>query len=131
MNGMELKQCPFCEQYILCDENEDVIDCCMCAGTKIYRKRFVEYEKMSVLLKKLCKEGCDENMEEEIRKLLRPVSKEAYLFLEYALDTVISCHVEEVNVKLIDGTTVKITPKILERKNENKWYRIMEGKWLN
>ena len=118
MNGTELKQCPFCGQYMMCDEHEDVRDYCTCDGAKKYQTRMTAYANWSIRLKKLCGEGCDEDEDtsKEIRAVFKPISEEAYQILSDALYAVVFQQIGKVSVNLADGTTVTITPQSLERK---------------
>lgn len=118
MNNTELKQCPFCGQFMLCEEERDIRECCTCDGAKKYHARTNTYQSMSAQLKKLCGEGCDEDSEtpERIRAVFKPVSEEAYKLLDDILHAVIFRQIGKTSVVLADGTILIISPESITRK---------------
>lgn len=118
MAETKLKQCPFCGQYMLCDDGYDIREVCSCDGAKKYQTYKIKYDNQASRLAKLCGEGCseDSNTPEEIRAIFKPVSEEAYKLLVNVLYSVVFRHIGKTRVELPDGTTITITPDTIERK---------------
>ncbi|MGN0989693.1 MAG: hypothetical protein ACI4N6_05245 [Eubacteriales bacterium] len=118
MPETELKQCPFCGQYMMCGDGCDIREVCSCDGAKKYQTYKIKYDNQTSRLEKLCGEGCSEDSDtpEEIRAIFKPVSEEAYKLLEDVLYSVVFRHIGKTRVELTDGTTVTISPDTIERK---------------
>lgn len=109
MKDTELRQCPFCGQYIMTGEGRDTRELCSCDGAKKYQTRLGIYNKRLNELRGLC----GEDMEDGIFKA---VSEEAYGVLEKVLYSVVFHHIGKTRTELCDGSVLAISEKSVERK---------------
>lgn len=118
MNNTELKQCPFCGQFMMIDEGEDVRESCSCNEAKKYQNQVADYAIQASRLAKLCGEGCADanDIPEDIRAVFKLVSEETYALLEDVLYSVVFCRIGKTRIELTDGTTITLSADVLERK---------------
>lgn len=110
MNDCELKQCPYCGQFLMCEPDDDPKTVCSCDGAKKYVRQNGIYEARKSALKKLCGEGC-----EEIAPEYKAVSDDAFELLDKIVHGVAFNIINKTSVALPDGTTLKITADDIER----------------
>lgn len=110
MNELQMKHCPFCGQFLMCEPDVDPRDSCKCDKAKDYQHHRTIYENRLNALEKLCGSEC-----EKIHADYQPVGEETYDLLKQIVRGVCFRQIGKTKFALPDGTELSIAESGIKR----------------
>lgn len=110
MNELQMKVCPFCGRYLMCEADVDPRNACTCDRSKSYQYHQSVYEARLGALKKLCGSEC-----EKIHADYQPVGEETYDLLKQIVRGVCFQQIGKTKFALPDGTELSIAESGIKR----------------